>query len=77
VQTAQRWLNALALYRMAAWRSHKSTMVGRADPEVPCEVVFAPQEWHTISTRPSHGHPPPAPPALREMVRGLAQLGGC
>jgi hypothetical protein len=23
-----------------------------------------------------HGHPPPTPPPLREMVRSLAQLGG-
>jgi hypothetical protein len=51
-------------------------MAGRAYPEGPCDVVFAPQEWHTIYTMPYHCYPPQALPVLREMVRGLAQLGG-
>jgi Transposase Tn5 dimerisation domain len=76
LQTEQRLLNAIALYLMVAWRIHPITMAGRASPEVPCDVVFAPQEWHTIYTRQYHCHPPQAPPSLREMGRGLAQLGG-
>lgn len=59
-----------------AWRIHNITMAGRADPEVSCEEVFEPQEWDTLSTRQHHGHPSPTPPPLREMVRGLAPLGG-
>jgi hypothetical protein len=51
-------------------------MAGRADPEVSCEGVFAPQEWYTLDTMPHHCHPPPTPPALREMVRSLAPRGG-
>jgi Transposase Tn5 dimerisation domain len=77
LQTEQRWLNAMALYLIVAWRIHSITMVGRAYPAVPCEVVFAPREWHTIYTMQPHRAPPQAPPSLREMVRGLAQLGGC
>jgi Transposase Tn5 dimerisation domain len=46
--TEQRLLNAIVLYLMVAWRIHSITMVGRADPEVPCEVVFEPREWRTI-----------------------------
>jgi Transposase Tn5 dimerisation domain len=76
LQTDQRLLNAMALSLMVAWRLHNITIAGRAYPEVPCEVVFEPQEWHTIYTMQHHCHPPQAPPALREMVRGLAQLGG-
>jgi Transposase DNA-binding/Transposase Tn5 dimerisation domain len=76
LQTDQRLLNAIALYLIVAWRIHNITMAGRAYPEVPCDVVFEPQEWHTIYTMQYHCHPPQAPPALREMVRGLAQLGG-
>ncbi|MDQ3829712.1 MAG: hypothetical protein M3361_10485, partial [Candidatus Tectomicrobia bacterium] len=36
----------------------------------------APRAWHTLDTLPHHRPPPPAPPALREMVRGLAPRGG-
>jgi hypothetical protein len=76
VQTDQRWLNAIALYLMVALRIHHITMAGRTYPDAPCDVVFDPREWHTISTMQQHRPPPEAPPSLREMVRGLAQLGG-
>ena len=76
VQTDQRLLNALAIYLSVAWRLHNSTMAGRADPEVSCEIVFEPQEWSTLDTMQPHCHPPPTPPPRRQMVRSLAQLGG-
>ena len=76
VQTEPRVLKALALYVLVAWRSHNSTMAGRAYPEGSCEVVFAPQAWSPLSTRQPHWHPPPTPPPRREMGRNLAQLGG-
>jgi hypothetical protein len=76
VPTAPRFLKALALSWLVAWRIHHITMAGRADPEVFCEVGFAPQEGYTLDTMPHHCHPPPTPPALREMVRRLAPLGG-
>jgi hypothetical protein len=76
VQTAQRGLNALAIYLIVAWRLHHSTMAGRAYPAMSCEVVFEPREWHTLYTMQHHGHPPPPPPPLRELVRSRAQLGG-
>ena len=76
LQTDQRLLNAIAIYLIIAWRSHLITMVGRAYPEVSCEVVFEPREWHTIYTMQHHRRPPQAPPVLHDMVRSLAQLGG-
>ncbi len=76
MQTDQRWLNAMALYLMVAWRVHHITMAGRAYPDASCDVVFEPREWHTMYPMPYHRHPPQAPPSLREMVRALAQLGG-
>jgi hypothetical protein len=76
LQTEQRWLNALALSRIVAWRRHKITRAARAYPAAPCDGVFAPRAWHTISTMQQHRPPPQAPPSLREMVRDLAQLGG-
>jgi hypothetical protein len=76
VQTDQRFLNALAIDVIAAWRIHNITMAGRAYPEVSCEVVFEPRAWHTLYTMQRHGHPPPPPPPLRDRVRSLALLGG-
>jgi hypothetical protein len=76
LQTDQRLLNAMALYLIVAWRIHSITMAGRTYPDVPCDLVFEPREWHTISTMLHHRSPPQAPPSLREMVRDLAQLGG-
>ena len=48
VQTAQRLLNALAMYVIVAWRIPTITMVGRAYPAASWEVVLAPQEWSTL-----------------------------
>jgi hypothetical protein len=76
LQTDHRLLNAMALYLIVAWRIHSITMAGRAHPDVPCDMVFEPREWHTIYTMQYHRQPPQAPPTLRDMVRGLAQLGG-
>ena len=51
-------------------------MLGRAYPEIPCEVVFEPREWQTLYPMQFHSSPPPQPPPLRNMVRALARLGG-
>jgi transposase Tn5 family protein len=77
VPTEQRFLTALAISLIVAWRMHTITMAGRAYPAMSCELVFAPRAWHTLSMRQHHGPPPPTPPPLRAMVRSLAQLGGC
>jgi IS4 transposase len=76
LQTKQRLVNAIAIYLIVAWRIHTITMLGRAYPEVSCEVVFEPHEWQTLFTMQYHSRPPQTPPPLRAMVRSLAQLGG-
>jgi hypothetical protein len=45
VPTEQRFLHALALDVLVAWRLHTITLAGRASPEGSCEVVCEPQEW--------------------------------
>src|SRR5215470_6784096 len=74
--TAHRLLNAIAIYLIIAWRIHIITMMGRAYPEVSCEVVFAPQEWQAIYTMQYRRRPPQESPPLREIVHCLARLGG-
>jgi hypothetical protein len=36
---------ALAFYMIIAWRVLYLTMRGRACPEMPCDTVFADEEW--------------------------------
>lgn len=48
LETAERVLNALAIYRVVAWRVLRLTMLGRATPEVPCEVVRSESEWKAV-----------------------------
>lgn len=76
LETDHRLLNALALYLIIAWRIHTITMLGRAYPEVSCDIVFEPREWQTIDTMQYHSPAPDQPPPLRDTVRALAQLGG-
>ena len=48
VQTEPRFLNALAMDMIVAWRLHHITMAGCASPAVSCEVSFAPREWQPL-----------------------------
>jgi len=40
--------NALAFYQIIAWRILYLTMLGRACPELPCNLVFEEQEWNAV-----------------------------
>ncbi len=43
-----RVLNALALYRLVAWRVLRRTMLGRAMPDVSCEAVLGGSKWTAL-----------------------------
>ena len=61
---------------VVAWRIHHLTWLGRATPEVPCTVVFQPEQWKALIVF-TTGKPPPAqPPSLQQMILLIAQLGG-
>src|SRR4051794_11907946 len=38
---------ALAMYMIIAWRIQSLVMLGRSDPDLPCDVVFDDLEWRT------------------------------
>jgi len=76
LETAHCLLNALAIYLIIAGRLHTITMMGRAYPDVSCDIVFEAREWQTIYTMQYHSPAPDQPPPLRDTVRALAQLGG-
>jgi hypothetical protein len=67
---------ALAFYMIIAWRVLYLTMLGRACPEMPCDTVFADEEWRAVYLVTQRQAPPDAPPLLDTMVRMVATLGG-
>jgi hypothetical protein len=67
---------ALAFYMIIAWRVLFLTMLGRACPEMPCDVVFDAAEWQAVYLVTQRQPPPDTPPPLDRMVRMVAGLGG-
>ena len=48
----------------------------RECPDLPCEVVFAPEEWQAAWIAVHRTLPPDTPPPLGVMVRMVAGFGG-
>jgi hypothetical protein len=67
---------ALAFYMIIAWRVLYLTMLGRDCPEMPCDTVFADEEWKAVYLVTQRKPPPDEPPSLDTMVRMVAGLGG-
>lgn len=64
------------IYLIIAWRILYLVTWGRECPDLPCEVVFTPEEWQAAWIV-SHRRPPPdTPPTLGIMVRLIARFGG-
>ncbi len=51
-------------------------MLGRDCPELPCDAVFAEEEWKAVYLVTRRQAPPALPPSLDTMVRMVASLGG-
>jgi hypothetical protein len=67
---------ALAFYMIIAWRVLYLTMLGWECPELPCDVVFAEEEWQAVYLVAKRKPPPDKPPSLDQMVRMVAGFGG-
>jgi hypothetical protein len=67
---------ALAFYLTIAWRVLYLPMLGRDCPEMPCNTVFAEEEWKAVYLVTQRQSPPEQPPSLDTMVRMVATLGG-
>jgi hypothetical protein len=76
LETSRRLGNALMLYKVIAWRVMYLTILGRACPELPCDVLFTAAEWQSV-WRIARDEPVPATaPPLAEFLGLLGQLGG-
>lgn len=76
LETADRLKPCLALYKIVAWRVLYLTMLGRECPELPCDKVFADEEWKSVWMVSAQSLPPPETPTLAEFLKRLAMLGG-
>jgi hypothetical protein len=76
LETRERLEPALAFYMIIAWRVLYLTMLGRECPEMPCDTVFADEEWKAVYLVTQRKLPPEQPPSLDTMVRMVATLGG-
>lgn len=76
LETQERLLPCLALYMIIAWRVLFAPMLGRACPDIDCEVIFDPREWRAAYIVVKRSPLPPQPPRLGEVVVWVASLGG-
>jgi hypothetical protein len=75
--TSERLQRCLTLYSVIAWRVFYATMLARAVPEMPCDVLLEIEEWQALYCAIHHCPTPPAePPTLEQAIRWIAQLGG-
>jgi hypothetical protein len=74
--TLERLERALVIYLIIAWRILHLVTWGRECPSLPCEVVFALEEWQAAWIVAHRSSPPATPPKLGEMVRLIAGFGG-
>lgn len=71
-----RFLPALALYMIIAWRSLYVCRVSRTHEDDSCELIYSPAEWQSVWQIVKKKRPPDKPPGLMEITKLVAQLGG-
>jgi hypothetical protein len=59
-----------------AWRVLFITMLGRHYPNLPCNVVFATEEWQAVYIVTKRTAAPHKPPPLSAMVAMITEWGG-
>jgi hypothetical protein len=75
--TGERLQRCLTLYSVIAWRVFYATMLARAVPDMPCDVLLEIDEWQALFCAIHQCPTPPvSPPSLGQAVRWIAQLGG-
>jgi hypothetical protein len=74
--TLERLERALVIYLIIAWRILNLVTWGRDCPNLPCDVVFDPEEWQAAWIVAHRCQPPATPPPLGQMVRLIARFGG-
>lgn len=71
-----RFLPALALYLIVAWRSLYVCRISRTHAKESCKKLYSDAEWQSVWQVVKRSAPPRKPPTLLEMTKIMAQLGG-
>lgn len=76
LETADRFMRALATYSLVAWRLLWLTYQARQQPDQLCDQVLERAEWQLLVQHFAPQRRTRKPPTLHEAVRWIAQLGG-
>lgn len=76
LETADRFMRALATYSIVAWRLLWLTYEARTHPDQPCDQVLETPEWQVLVQHFEPTRRSSRPPTLHQAVRWIAQLGG-
>lgn len=76
LETTTRLKNCLMFYKIIAWRLLYVTYMGRECPELPCDVLFAEEEWKPVWKIVSDEPIPEVAPQLSVFIPMVAELGG-
>jgi hypothetical protein len=76
LETQERLEPCLMLYKIVSWRVLYLTMLGRECPELPCDLIFAEEEWKSVWVISTQSPPPKQAPTLERFLAMLAALGG-
>lgn len=72
-----RFVRATALFAVISWRIMDATLLGRAEPDLSCEVLLQPDVWRALYSRANRtSKSTPTTPSLGEVVLWIAKLGG-
>jgi hypothetical protein len=72
---AQSIETCLAIDLVVAWRVYWLTMVGRENPESPCDQILSEDEWRVLSAW-ATGKMADAPPSAQKAMHWIGKLGG-
>jgi len=75
-EAIDRVFNCLAFLSIVAWRLMYICHMGRACPDIDCEVIFEPSEWKSVYATLGMKFPETGCPSLNNVVRAIARLGG-
>ena len=76
LETADRFMRALATYSIVAWRLLWLTYAARRQPDQPCDQVLEPAEWQILAQHFAPERRTSRPPSLHQAVLWIARLGG-
>ena len=75
METAENLRRVVAIDILIAWRIMLLTLLGRAVPDLPCELYFSQCEWEALCLAVKN-KVPSTPPTLGEAIALVAKLGG-